>query len=123
MNDAEQIKELEEELRIAMLGGDINKLDALISDNLIFTDHTGVVFTKEMDLHAHRSGNLKIDGLYPEEQRVETYSDTAIVSVLMRIEGSVIGEAFNGNGRYTRVWVKNHHHWTIVAGHLSMINA
>ncbi len=70
MNNIEEIKKLEEELRLAMLAGNLSKLEALLSDRLIFTDHSGLVYTKEMDLGNHRSGNLKIDRLYPEDQKI-----------------------------------------------------
>ncbi|MGV3686598.1 MAG: nuclear transport factor 2 family protein [Daejeonella sp.] len=121
MNDLDQIKKLEEELRLAMLGSDVLKLDSLISDNLIFTDHSGSIYTKEMDLHNHQSGNLKIDALYPQDQKIDLYYSTAIVSVLMRINGSFTGEEFNVNNRYTRVWVKQDGMWKIVAAHSSVV--
>lgn len=121
MKDTDQIKKLEEELRLAMLASDVSKLEVLISDRLIFTDHSGVIYTKEMDLHSHRSGNLKIDSLYPEDQKIQIYEGTAIVSVLMRIGGSFTGQRFSASNRYTRIWVKQNGHWTIAAAHSSML--
>ncbi|SKB64243.1 nuclear transport factor 2 family protein [Daejeonella lutea] len=121
MNNLEQIKEREVELRLAMLAGDVDKLDELISDKLIFTDHSGLVYTKEMDLHAHRSGVLKLHTLNPDEQQIQVFEQTAIVSVLMRMEGTAQGQAFQGNGRYTRVWLKENQQWKIVAGHMSFL--
>ncbi len=121
MTDLDQIKKLEEKLRLAMLASDVSKLDSLISDRLIFTDHSGSIYTKEMDLHSHRSGNLKIDGLDPQEQKIELYDGTAIVSVLMRISGSFTGEPFHANSRCTRTWVKQDGSWKIVAAHASIV--
>ena len=121
MNDLDQIKKLEEELRLAMLGSDVSKLDSLISDSLIFTDHAGNIYTKGMDLHNHQSGNLKITSLYPEDQKIDLYEGTAVVSVLMRMSGSFTGEPFNVNNRYTRIWIKQDGIWKIVAAHSSVV--
>ena len=52
------IIDYEERLREAMLIGDVNSLDNLINDNLIFVNHFGQILTKEADIEAHRSGVL-----------------------------------------------------------------
>ncbi len=117
MNDPGEIKELEEELRLAMIAGDVARLDALISNDLIFTDHTGTVLTKEMDLDVHRSGNLKINSLHPREQKIRLHGDTAVVSVLMDIEGVYLQQAFIACNRYTRIWARKHGKWMIIAVH------
>ena len=44
------IIDYEERLRKAMLIGDVNSLDNLINDNLIFVNHFGQILTKEADL-------------------------------------------------------------------------
>lgn len=41
-NPTEQVILLEEQLRLAMLAGDVRVLDALLADDLVFTDQTGV---------------------------------------------------------------------------------
>ena len=48
-----KIIELEERLRLAMLNSDVATLDELISPNLLFTNHLGVLVSKEDDLSAH----------------------------------------------------------------------
>jgi ketosteroid isomerase-like protein len=53
------IEDLEEKLRQAMLASDIEALDELIADDLIFTMHTGLVINKQDDLEAHRTGIQK----------------------------------------------------------------
>lgn len=52
------IFDYEERLRKAMLIGDVDSLDNLINDNLIFVNHFGQILTKEADIEAHRSGLL-----------------------------------------------------------------
>ncbi len=122
MKTLDHIKALEQELLNAMLHSDVQKLDELIAEDLIFTDHNGQLFTKAMDLDAHRSGALKIDSLEPEQQTIRLYEDTAVVSVLVRIRGKYLGNDFEGSNRYTRFWVKKDGVWKIGAGHSSMLN-
>nr|WP_235550227.1 nuclear transport factor 2 family protein [Paenibacillus sp. Soil724D2] len=53
----------EERLRTAMLFSDVELLDELIADDLTFVNHLGQVLSKETDIEAHRSGNLKMTGI------------------------------------------------------------
>lgn len=112
----EEIIKIEEELRQAMLTGDINKLDTLISDSLLFMAPNGVAATKQMDLNAHKSGIQKMTKLSPSEQQIETYDNLAIVTVKMQMEGTYGGTDISGDYRYIRTWAKINSHWQIVAG-------
>jgi ketosteroid isomerase-like protein len=94
-------------------------LDALIADDLLFTNHLGAVFSKEMDLAAHRSGRQRLHRLEPSEQRVKSHGDTAIVSVKISLAGKFDGLPFAGDFRYTRVWQLYEGTWQITAGHFS----
>ncbi len=117
----EQILDMETQLIQAMLKSDVNKLDELIADDLLFTDHTGQVLDKASDIEAHRSGSVKIDSLQPSELLMRSHGNTVIVSLLMKIKGKYLGEAFQGANRYTRVWVKYGNAWKIVAGHSTVV--
>jgi ketosteroid isomerase-like protein len=117
MNDKESIERHEERLRLAMLASNTSELDALLSDKLIFTDQSGKVLDKQTDLETHRSGALKLTKLQASEQELRLFGDTAIVSVLMRIQGSFSGQDFSIKNRYTRVWLKRNEAWLVVAAH------
>ena len=121
MTMLEQIIEKEESLLQAMLTGDLKVLDDLIADDLIFTDHTGRVVNKSEDLEAHRTGSLKIESIDPGEQVIKIYGNTAIVSVLMQINGQYLRQPFEGKIRYSRVWMNINDSWKIVAGHSSAV--
>jgi hypothetical protein len=43
----EDIQTLEERLRIAMLNSDVDALDELLSEELLFTNHLGIIVSKE----------------------------------------------------------------------------
>jgi ketosteroid isomerase-like protein len=113
------LRECEAALRNAQLAGDVDRLDSLIDDALIFTGPDGAVYGKADDLEAHRQGWVRITRLVPSEERIERYGSVAVVSVRMDMAGSWKGEAFEGPFRYTRVWRQTSDGWRIVAGHVS----
>jgi hypothetical protein len=122
MTTREQVVEMEQILLQAMLTSDVTMLERIISDELIFTDQTGRMLTKMDDTETHRSGLLNIEQLEPSEQVIHTYTDTAVVSVLMKIRGQYANQHFEGSYRYTRVWVKLDDLWKIVAAHSTSVD-
>lgn len=110
------IKNLEEELRLAMLANDVNKLDELISDSLVFVLPNGVVATKQMDLESRKSGFTKMTKLSPSEQQIEICDNFAIVTVKMEIEGLYGDMKIDGNYRYIRTWTKINEKYQIISG-------
>jgi ketosteroid isomerase-like protein len=124
MNTTEQeIRTLEEELRLAMLSGDVVKLDQLICADIIFTNHLGQLFNKEDDLALHRSGVLKFVSMQLLEQHIKIQQNTAVVSARMLLSGTYADAPFDGDLRYTRVWQQSDAgSWHIIAGHISAIS-
>jgi ketosteroid isomerase-like protein len=115
------IDALEERLRRAMLDRDIEVLESLIADGLIFVSQTGAMLTKEADLQMHRSGLLRLIALEPSERRVESFEHTAVVSVRMHVVGEYDGATFAGTYRYLRVWAQVDGRWQVVAGQATQV--
>jgi uncharacterized protein (TIGR02246 family) len=116
------IEALEEKLRQAMLIGDVQALDELIADDLVFTMHTGLVINKQDDLEAHRTGIQKFTKIDLNDQQVRHYGDCAIVTVKAELAGKFNGEDYSETYRFTRVWVKRQNRWQIAAGHVSQVS-
>lgn len=104
-----------------MKTSNVQELDALIADDLIFTGHDGKIYTKEMDLQAHREGGIDIYDLQTGEQIINIDNDVAIVSVRKEISGSFFGDVQVGIFRFTRVWKLRNGNWQIIAGHSTQI--
>lgn len=107
---------MENRLIEAMKASNVAELDALISDDLIFTGHDGRIYTKDMDLQAHREGGIDIYEITTSEQIIHVVDDVAIVSVLKNVSGSYFGEVQVGIFRFTRVWKLINGNWQIIAG-------
>lgn len=120
-NPTEQVILLEAQLRLAMLAGDLKVLDALLADDLVFTDQTGARLTKADDLAAHRLGRLKITRIDVSDQRVRPCETFAIVTLAADIEGSFDGHGFSARLAYTRVWQCLDDRWTVAAAHCSVV--
>jgi ketosteroid isomerase-like protein len=118
----EQIVQVEDRLRTAMLSSDVAALDELLAPDLIFTNHLGQLLGKDEDLAAYRSGVLKVVCLEPSEQHVRALGDVAVVSVRMQLSGTYGDAPANGDFRFTRVWARSEQErWQIVAAHAGLI--
>lgn len=121
MKTKEQIALLEDKLITAMKESNVGELDALLADDLIFTGHTGQIITKEMDIDAHRSGNIEIFDIDVSEQQINVMGDVAIVSVKKEISGSFFGNTEVAVLRFTRVWKLKGSAWQVIAAHSSQV--
>jgi hypothetical protein len=117
----ESLTASESALRQAQLASDVSVLERLLDDGLVFTGPDGAVYGKQDDLHAHRSGSIRITRLEPSEERIQRFGNIAVVSVRMEMSGSFQGASFAGPFRYTRVWHAQPDGWRIVAGHVSAV--
>ncbi len=117
----EQIQECEQRLYRAQLESNVDELDALIADDLLFSGPNGHLFTKEDDLRMHRDGSMKVLTFEPLDTKINVSAPTiAVCTVLARVSGILQGSALEGTFRYMRVWQENSGQWRIVAGSLQI---
>lgn len=123
MSTVDDILHLEEELKEAMLDSDASKLDSLLDNDLIFTNHVGMTMGKQDDLNAHKDGVVDIQALELSDMQVKLApSGTAIVTVAAHIVGSFAGDPFEDTLRFTRVWQPSEGgKWKLVAAHSSLV--
>lgn len=119
--DTQHIAVLENRLIEAMKTSNVQELDILLADDLIFTSHTGLLFTKQDDIDSHASGNIEIFSIAPSEQKIRIEGNVAIVSVLLEISGSFFGNTEVGFFRFTRVWKDHGSQWQIIAAHSTQV--
>jgi ketosteroid isomerase-like protein len=122
MADVEaEIRAVEERLWKAQLAGDVDALDDLIADDLLFTGLSGSLETKAGDLEQHRSRALRITKLDPLDFRVRVIPGGAITSVKMDAAAIIAGKPTTATLRYTRVWISEGGRWQIAGGHMSLV--
>lgn len=118
----DMIARAEAELRAAMLASDIAALDALLHDELSFTDQSGNRLSKADDLAAHKSGLLKletIDTVGPLD--IRHWGACATVCVTVDLAGFYDSESFFGRYAYSRVWHERNGQWRVVLAHCSPV--
>lgn len=111
-----EIRQHEEALRLAMLASDVEALDALIADDLLFVGPSGEVFHKQDDLALHRSGRQKLTLAEWESVEVAVQDQAAVTTVAAQLSGTIDGTAFSGRFRYCRLWARTATGWQVLGG-------
>ena len=118
----EEILHVERQLQQAMVANDLQVLELLLHDELVFTDFTGAVVGKHDDIESHASGAINLTALdFVEAPVTRLYGEMAIVAVKAHVTGTFQGTPFAGFYRYLRVWLFQEERWQIVAGNVSLV--
>lgn len=116
----EALRAAERRLQRAQLASDVAALDRLIDDRLVFTGPDGGLYSKQDDLHVHRSGRQSMTRVDEEDLAVLVVGDTGVTWFLGTLEGTVAGEPFLARVRYTRTWILDEDEgWRLIAAHVS----
>jgi hypothetical protein len=117
-----QIQGLERRLRDAMRASALGELDALLADDLVFTDHLDGLWGKQDDLMAHRSGAIHIAALSASQEHILVLEGAAVVNVRLEISGTFAGQEASGVFRFTRVWAPTASgQWQVVAAQSTLV--
>ena len=116
MTQGEQIIECENRLLEALKTGDINVLDELIHDDLIFNIPTGQTITKAMDIDNYRSGILIVSEILATDQVIKSIDDISTVAVTLHLKAKYADQIVDGKFRYLRVWKLFDNSWKVIAG-------
>lgn len=112
----EEIIEQENKLYKAIKQSDIEMLNELLHNDLLFILPNGEAITKEVDLKTYRDGLLKIDELHPNIENLNTIEDLAVITLTIELKGSFNNEPFEAKYRYIRFWKKFQNGIKVVGG-------
>jgi ketosteroid isomerase-like protein len=116
----EAVEAAEAAIAAAIPAHDVEALDRLLHDDLVWTDWAGGTGGKEEDLAAHRAKAFTIDSYETTEMSIELATgDTAVTRT--RVEAT--GEPVSGEVFYTRVWVLADGRWQVRVAHLGFVAA
>lgn len=116
MTQDEQIIECEKRLLEAVKTRDIQVLDELLHDNLIFNIPTGQTITKEMDIENYRSGIMTVYDISISDQTISTIENISTVVVTVYLKAKYADQIIDGKFRYLRVWKLFNNSWKVIAG-------
>ena len=112
----QEIMDCENRLLHAIRNGDINTLDELLHDSLIFNIPTGQTITKQMDIENYRSGIMSVYDISATDQTIRTIEDISTVVVTIHLKAKYADQIIDGKFRYLRVWKRFNNSWKIIAG-------
>ncbi|ARS39275.1 hypothetical protein CA265_06150 [Sphingobacteriaceae bacterium GW460-11-11-14-LB5] len=116
------IADLEEKLLDGFKKTDLNTLDLLFADGMLFHDQYGNVLDKEMDLDAYRSGRIKITKINVSKREIRVFESIVIVSASLFIKGNYADLLLNGKYQWLRVWGKVKEEWKVISASCTSIS-
>ena len=114
------IRQLDSERIQAQIGADAVALDRIYADDFIGVGPSGTVRTKPQVLSDFTSRTLKFQSITTDDVQVRIYENTAVETGLSTMIGQDKGKTVPRDTRFTRVWVKQHGRWRLVANHYSV---
>ena len=112
----EEIINLELKLIEAIKTSDIDFIENILHDNLLFLAPNGQIVTKEMDLTSHKSKQMTVEQIIPNFEDCNIIDDTAISVVVYDTKGIMLGQPISGQFRYIRNWKVFNDHIKMVSG-------
>ncbi len=107
---------------LAYQNNDVHAIDSLVADGYVLTDSRGNQTTKEDDLHAARTEEVRYSDFHNEDMKVRVYDNTAVVTGRTVLNGVARdGSAVDLVVLFTDTLVRRNGRWQLVAGHVSRL--
>jgi ketosteroid isomerase-like protein len=113
------IRKLDNERIQAQIHADAAALKRIYADDFIGVGPSGTVRTKPQVISDFTSGDLRFQSITTDDVRVRVYGNAAVETGRSTMDGQDKGKAVPHDTRFTRVWVKEHGRWRLVANHYS----
>lgn len=111
----DEVMKLEEERNQALQKADIPTLERIYSDDLVYTNATGVLLTKAQHLAELKSRGLNFHVFKHEDVQVTMHGDAGFVTGISKSVVEYRGTVSNGWRRFLNVFVKKDGRWQLVA--------
>ena len=96
-------------------------LNRIYADDFIGVGPSGTVRTKPQVISDFTSGDLKFQSITTDDVQVRVYENTAVETGRSTMIGQDKNKVVPRDNRFTRVWVKQHGSWQLVANHYSLL--
>ena len=119
----DEIRDVERQLQQAMVNNDVQALERLIHDDLVFIDVEGNVQGKRDDIDSHASGAMVQTAVeFVEEPVMQLHGETAVVAVKAHVKAQLQGNPVEALCRYLRVWLFQDERWQILSGAIRILS-
>jgi ketosteroid isomerase-like protein len=113
--NAQTVIELDKKRMEAMAKKDIATLNALISDDLVYTHSTARLDTKQSLIGNMESGSTVYTSVVPSDVKAQDLGDTVVLTGSCRIGVMSQGRPNSFGVRFTDVWANKAGKWQMVA--------
>ena len=113
--DERALLQLEKDWAAALVKADTKALEGILAPDWV-ASFEGVAFSRPQLLAALRTGVARFELSEGSEEEAFVFGDTAVVRGLVRLKGTLKGKPFDGQSRYTDLFVKRDGHWQAVGG-------
>jgi len=104
------------DLHRATLTDDLEALDALLADEVVYVHSGGAAEDKQAYLDAVRGKFWEYKRVTPESQRIVTSGDLAMVHAVLDFEGGKRGEIHRSIRLFTTlVWMRHQGTWKLIS--------
>ena len=111
----QKIIDLDKKRMNAMAQKDIATLNALLSDDLVYTHSTARLDTKQSLIRAMESGTTVYTAVEPSDVQAQDLGDAVVLTGAARIRVTANGNPINFGVRFTDVYVNKGGQWQMVA--------
>jgi ketosteroid isomerase-like protein len=115
------IRQLDSERIQAQIHADTVALNRIYADDFIGVGPSGTVRTKPQVISDFTSGGLKFQSITTDDVQVRVYGNTAVETGRSTMTGQDKKKVVPRDNRFTRVWIKLHGRWQLVANHYSLL--
>jgi ketosteroid isomerase-like protein len=118
MSDAKAIAEIraaDDKRKAAMMALDVDALDAILDDGLIYMHSSGVMDDKRAYLDGVRSKLWEYKSVHTEDERFTVRGDTATIFCHLMISLLVKGEPRTVDSNALAVWTKASGSWKLLS--------
>lgn len=106
---------LEKQRYAAIVRADVESLNAILDDNMIFTHASGKIDSKESFITRLSAGDLTYNKIDIEDVEVRLYDSFGIVTGSSLLDVNVRGESRKLELLFMTVWIKDQHGWKVAA--------
>jgi ketosteroid isomerase-like protein len=119
--DAEAVLAAQDQRWALTSGGDLDALDAMLTDDMNYTHSSSAVDSKAQFLDSLRSGKVRYISIEPEERTVRVYGDTAVVQGVAHLLVKVPDRDIDVRLRFTEMYVKQDGDWKMALWHSTKV--
>jgi ketosteroid isomerase-like protein len=119
-DDAKAVAALDTEYQAAVKKNDAATMDRILADDFILVTGRGKVYNKADLLKSARDKEAVYEHQEDTEQTVRVWGDTAVITALLRVEGTQGGKAFDYKLWFSDTYVRTPGGWRYVFGQASL---